>query len=202
MVSRIADGQQPPKKGLREQKRHETRLRIAETALKLVLQHGYDGTTLDAIAEGAGISRRTFFSYFKSKEDIVLAWQAAGWEAIRAELLTVSPDESPLDAILRTFVNQIARYESENMRALDKVMRGSETLMMRKQASYIVQEDALYKTLCEVWRQPERRQSLRIIAMVSIGAMRLSLEAWGSQKDKRSIAEILEEAFATLKLKI
>lgn len=192
----------PPKEGLRERKQRETRLRIIETGLKLFLANGYDGTTLDAIAEEAGISRRTFFSYFKSKEDIVIAWQAGVWDAMRAELLKVSPDEAPLDAVRKTMVNHVSQYESSKMIAIDRVMRASEALMARKQAAYAMQEESLYDTLCEVWRQPERRSSLRIVAMVSIGAMRLALEAWGKQSGKRPVAKFLEETFANLKAEI
>lgn len=47
--------------GLRARKRQETLERIAETGLRLFSQNGYEATTLDAIAEAAGISRRTFF---------------------------------------------------------------------------------------------------------------------------------------------
>ena len=73
---------QPVPEGLRERKQRETRRRIAETGLKLFLANGYDATTLDAIAEAADISRRTFFSYFKSKEEIMLVWQAGAWCAL------------------------------------------------------------------------------------------------------------------------
>ena len=55
--------------------------RIAETGLKLFSRNGYEATTLDAIAEAAGISRRTFFYYFKSKEEILLDWQMRGFSA-------------------------------------------------------------------------------------------------------------------------
>ncbi len=69
----------PREEGLRERKRRETLHRIAEQGLKLFLSNGYEATTLDAIAEAAGISRRTFFYYFKSKEEILLAWQDGGF---------------------------------------------------------------------------------------------------------------------------
>jgi len=193
---------QPVPEGLRERKQRETRRRIAETGLKLFLANGYDATTLDAIAEAADISRRTFFSYFKSKEEIMLVWQAGAWDAIRADLLKVSPDETPLDAVRKTLVSHTSRYESDQMIAIDRVMRASETLMARKQAAYAAQEESLYATLCEVWRQPQRRPGLRIVAMVSIGAMRLAIEAWRNQSGQRGAADFLEDAFASLKAEI
>ena len=186
--------------GLRERKRRETHRRIAETGLRLFLAQGYEGTTLDAIAAAAGISRRTFFSYFKSKDDILLVWQEAGWDGIFADLLTASPDASPLDAVRDVLVKYASRYTTQEMAAIDRVMRSSDTLMARKQAFYAEREQALFATLCEVWRQPERRAALRIVAMVSMGAMRLATLAWSEQGGQRkSIAKVLRETFDSLR---
>jgi len=49
----------------------DTRARIAAAAFELFAGQGYDGTTVDAIAERAGIARRTFFRYFRSKDDVI-----------------------------------------------------------------------------------------------------------------------------------
>ena len=67
------EGASEPTPGLRERKRRETSERIIEKGLKLFVKNGYEATTLDAIAEAAGISRRTFFYYFKSKEELSIA---------------------------------------------------------------------------------------------------------------------------------
>jgi len=192
----------PAPDGARSQKRRDTRRRIAEVGLRLFLAHGYEGTTLDAIAAEAGISRRTFFLHFKSKDEIVGAWQEAAWDAILAELLTISPDEAPLDAVRRTLVRHVSRYEPDQMKAIDRLMRSSETLVARKQAAYASQEEALYAVLCEVWRQPQRRFGLRMVAMVSVGAMRLAVKAWGDHEGARAAGEVLDEAFERLKSEI
>ena len=189
--------------GLRERKRRATRQRIAETALRLFLANGYENTTLDTIAAEAGLSRRTFFSYFKSKEDILFVWQASGWHAVWADLLTVSPDEKPLDAVRDTFVKHLAHYANDEMRTIDRLLRASEALRARKQAAYEEHEQALFATLCEVWRRPEQRPALRMIAMACVGVVRLSLEVWSQQETTdRSIADVLQEGFASLKLGI
>ncbi len=196
----IAD---PTAEGLRERKRLETRQRIAETGLRLFLANGYENTTLDTIAAEAGISRRTFFSYFKAKEEILFVWQSAGWRAVWADLLTVSPDENPLDAVRDTFVKHLAHYANDEMRTIDRLLRSSEALRARKQAAYEEQEQALFATLCEVWRQPQRRPALRMVAMACIGVVRLSLEVWSQQETtNRPIVDVLQEGFANLKLAI
>lgn len=189
--------------GLREQKRWETRQRIAETGLRLFLANGYESTTIDTIAAKAGISRRTFFAYFKSKEDLLFIWQSGGWSAVREDLLTVSPDEHPLDATRDVFLRQLAHYTNDEMRSIDRLLRSSKSLRARKQAFYEEQEQALFATFCEVWRHAQRRPALRLVAMACVGVVRLSLEAWSQQDTaNRTLADVLQEAFANLKLGI
>lgn len=186
--------------GLRERKRRETRQRIAETGLRLFLANGYEGTTLDAIAMEAGISRRTFFSYFGSKDEIIFAWQNAGWAGMHADLLKTSPDIQPLDAVRDLMVEHASRYTTEQMVSIDSLMRSSESLLARKQSFYAEQELALFTTLCEVWRQPERRTALRMVAVVSMGAMRLATQAWHDQVGaRRPIADFIRDAFDSLR---
>ncbi|KAF1044964.1 MAG: putative mycofactocin biosynthesis transcriptional regulator MftR [Herbaspirillum frisingense] len=194
-ISSSADSAPPPE-GLRERKRRETRRRIAEVAQGLFMAHGYAATTLDDIAAQAGISRRTFFSYFKSKDDIILYWRDADTAALLAELLKTSPDAEPLEAIRDLMVAHIGRFTTEQMTVVDNLMRSSESLLARKQAFYAEQEVMLFDALCQVWRHPEHRAKLRIVAMVSVGAMRLALQAWREQTGNRKpAAKYLLEAF-------
>lgn len=183
----------------RERKRRETRNRIAETALNLFIENGYESTTLEDIAQGAGISRRTFFSYFGSKDDLMLAWQAASWEVVSTELLTsASPDKEPLEVVRETFVSYISNFEAKRMRAIDEVMRASKTLQARKLLSYANQEESLFATLCQVWTDPERRPALRVVAMISMGALKLALRAYGETNDDRTPASHFDEVFVEL----
>ena len=190
------------KEGLRERKRRETLQRIAETGLELFVTNGYEETTLDAIAEAAGISRRTFFYYFKSKDDILLAWQSGVADALRAAVLAESPKQSPLDAVRNALLKLAASYQSDEMIVIDRLLRSTESLRASKQAKYVQQEQALFDALCQLWPQPKRRNALRVVAMVSIGAMRLALEFWSEDGGKRPVAAYLREAFADLKSEI
>lgn len=189
-----------PTEGLRERKRRQTQQRIAEVGQRLFLSKGYDSTTLDEIAAEAGISRRTFFSYFKSKDDIIFFWLDTDRASLIASLLKTSPDVPPLDAVRDVMVKHIAQYTTEQMIAVDNLMLSSESLLARKQAHYAQQEQALFDALCEVWRQPERRAALRMVAMVSIGAMKIALQAWREQTGQRKPAtRFLRDAFDNLK---
>jgi AcrR family transcriptional regulator len=191
--------------GLRERKRRETLRRIAEQGLKLFLTKGYEATTLDEIAEAAGISRRTFFYYFKSKEDILMAWQGGGFtETVQAAVLEQSTKQSPLDAVKNALVELTSRFQADpkQAKALDNLMCSTESLRVRHQAKYVEEEQAVFEALCQMWPQPKRQPALRIVAMMSIGAFRLAIDSWIRDEGRRPLPAYLKEAFANLKSEI
>src|ERR1700734_3433634 len=97
---------------LRERKRRVTLDRIAETGLKLFIENGYEATTLDAIAAASGISRRTFFHYLKSKEDVLLAHESGKFlHLLRPTFLKQSSEQSPIEAARKTFLALASMYE-------------------------------------------------------------------------------------------
>ncbi|MGW5422006.1 TetR/AcrR family transcriptional regulator [Streptomyces sp. NPDC003943] len=60
--------------GRRERSKQRVKQAIYGSALALFAEQGYDGTTIDQIAERADVARGTFFNYFQRKEDLVTAW--------------------------------------------------------------------------------------------------------------------------------
>jgi len=185
--------------GRRERKKRETLKRIAETGLKLFVKNGYEGTTLDEIAAEAGIARRTFFYYFKSKEAILLAYLDGGYAKSGTAILLAQPtDQGPLAAVRNSFLQIMASHETEEAIVVDNLLGSTEALKARMQANYVEGEHLIFEALCELWPQLERRASLRIVAMVSMGALRVAKETWRQEGGKRPLAEYLRDSFAAL----
>jgi AcrR family transcriptional regulator len=182
----------------RAAKRRETRARISDTAIGLFLAQGYDATTVDEIAAAAGISRRGFFHYFASKDDILLDLQAGLGAMIAAELQAGGAETSPLTALRTALIRLASRYPVDHMTAMDRLMRSSPAVMARKQASYVQHEATVVAALQALWPDPARQPALRIAAMIAIGALRLSLDALGRESGPRPLADILQENFAAL----
>jgi AcrR family transcriptional regulator len=84
--------------GLREQKKAQTRAALVEAAARLFAGQGYEKTTVADIAAAAGVSTRTFFSYFRAKEDVLFAGTDERLRAIEAGFATV-PAGNPVEAM-------------------------------------------------------------------------------------------------------
>jgi AcrR family transcriptional regulator len=185
--------------GLRERKRRETSERIIEKGLKLFVKHGYEATTLDALAEAAGISRRTFFYYFKSKEDVLLAARDSGFrEALRPAMLDEPPDQAPVDAVRNCLIKIASRYETRESVVFDRLMESTPALRARKEAVFVDAEQILLEAMCELWPSPGRRDGLRLVAMVAMGMLRLALEKWKQNDATHPLAHYIRQGFALL----
>ncbi len=183
--------------GLRERKRQETLRRITDAGIRLFTAQGYEATTLDQIAAEAGISRRTFFHYFKSKDEILLSMQRGLGDTIAAALLEQPADQPPFAAVLKAMLEVVAPYTSEELLALDKLMRASEAVQSRKQAGYIQDEATLFATLRQRW-PAEPELALRLVAMLSIGTSRVSLDTWSRDGGTRPLESYVVETFEAL----
>lgn len=93
--------------GLRERKKQQTHAALVEAAARLFAEKGYDKTTVADIAAAADVSTRTFFAYFRAKEDVLFAGTDQRLRAI-AEAADAVRADSPLEAVRRIVEHVLA----------------------------------------------------------------------------------------------
>jgi len=81
-----------------------TRRALVDAALELFADRGYDATTTGAIAEAAGVSPRTFFRYFPTKESVLFFGEYEFIRSFAGVLQCQPPTVSDLDAMRASFV--------------------------------------------------------------------------------------------------
>src|SRR5689334_10728619 len=106
--------------GLRERKKAEARAALVESALALFAEKGFDAVTVEEIAAAANVSRRTFFRYFPTKEDVVLERRREQLDLLKT-VLAAAPATTSIEAVVREALAKIAAdYESNRRRILSE----------------------------------------------------------------------------------
>lgn len=188
-----------PADGLRERKRRETQQRIIDVSLPLFIERGFDGVTIDEIAVEAGISRRTFFHYFATKEDVLMVMHEQRiTQAIGPLMETESLEQSPLQAAHNCLYRLSSRFESSKSVAIDRLFQSTEALRSRKEMAHIDMERALVEALQRKWHDAARLDELRTSAMIAMGVLRLALDNMRDDPVGRNLDHHLPQIYKAL----
>ncbi|WP_232026279.1 TetR family transcriptional regulator [Streptomyces lincolnensis] len=192
--------------GRREAHKAATRKALQEAAHRMFEERGYPQTTVRDIAAAAGVTERTFFRYFPSKEDLVLDEVLDLIPVMRAHVVARPPDEDPYTAVLGACFDLIAdggpglmfsgppqRFPGQPVRQFLPVLSQFEDGLA----------EALRERLTE--HDPDAATPLRaaVLARAAVGAMRSALFAYAGLPEKErtpAVAhELLHTAFAYLR---
>jgi len=190
---------------LRERKKRETREAIAETALELFIQRGFDGTTVDEIAEAAAVSRRTVFRYFETKEALLFASQELRLAHFRELLSRREWGESALACVRRACLDMAALYveERETILALHRIVESSSTLIAYDQRFDAAWEGAVLDALLAGVPESNaaRHREARWVAGALVGVVRVTLRDWVRGGGQGALLELGAEALGFLRFK-
>lgn len=185
--------------GRRELKKLETRRAIRAAALELVLEGGLEGPTVELIAHRAGVSQRTFFNYFASKEDALVTEAAEGAAQVRDLLLDRPVDETPMRALHQAIMH--SEYFGTDSDDRDKLLSRQRLAqenpsLMAHQLGKIAIAERTFATALAERTDTDVEQDLfpELLAAIAMSIIRVALRHWVAEGDK-PLHEFIDTAF-------
>ncbi len=100
--------------GIRETKKRETRRSILEAAVRLFGERGYEKSSIEQIARAAGVGKGTIYGYFRSKDEIFIAFCEDEIDYAFAQLAEKNNPDAPLQEQLLTLFMSQFRFVTHN----------------------------------------------------------------------------------------
>ncbi|GAA3448454.1 TetR family transcriptional regulator [Dactylosporangium matsuzakiense] len=180
-----------------ERKRQLVRDELSEAALQLVAFQGFDDTTIDQMAAAAGVSRRTFFRYFQSKEDVIIEFLSDLGRKLRTALQSRPESEPPAEAVrqaLRVFTDKFWEHPEKSSR-LARVTVETPALLGR----YLERQVAWKATMTEELARrmavdPDTTLEPAVLVAVAFAAFDTALMCW-AREPAQDLNALVEECF-------
>ncbi|MFB8003923.1 TetR/AcrR family transcriptional regulator [Nocardia sp. NPDC056000] len=161
--------------GLRARKKLETRQQIVGVATELFAERGFDDVTVAEIARAAGVSEKTVFNYFGTKEDLIFG----GLDDFSADLLLVVRDRaagvSPFEAFGDFVVRPRGLLNAEDPQAMERlaviarIIGSSAALQARQRQLFEASADRLATLLAD---DADRDVAAAVVANAMVGVLR------------------------------
>ncbi|MEU6352474.1 TetR family transcriptional regulator [Streptomyces sp. NPDC047072] len=185
-------GGRPP---LTERRREATRREIAEEALRLFADRGVAATTAEDIAAAAGISTRTLWRYFRSKEECVRPLLASGMEIATERLRAYWQGEGSLARALAGVDDPEAFLEPLGaLRDLVRLSRDEPGLRAVWLETHFDAEAVFAQVIAEGTGRTAHDLAVRMEAGMLNAALRIAVEDWATSPEGAPLAESLSQA--------
>ena len=192
-----------PDIGLRERKKERTREALEAAALDLFERKGFDHTTVDEIVDTCDVSRRTFFRYFSSKEEVFKGDQDEK-AAMVATLLAQRPADEPALESVRVVILGICSQLGDDREASLRRMRiaaASHDLHQLEVEGYDSRTDGLVNALLARSNAPveaDSRLQMRLVIGAAMVVMRSVAEQWMADDGRGDLVQMVDHAFDLL----
>lgn len=191
--------------GLRERKKRATRAALAEAAVRLAAEHGAEKVTVEAISAAAGVSVRTFFNYFDTRDDAFVVIDADAGARMRRAVLDAPPALTPLEALREAMAAELAEAEQQHelWRLHAEVLHASPHLLARGVGAHMAAEAGLADAIAERLRGTGADGAApglypRLLAAVAGAAVRTSVEHWSAHQQEAAFIDVFHEVFTLL----
>lgn len=202
-MSTASDTELAPASGLRERKKAMTRQALEDEALRLFAEQGFEHTTVDEIVAACDVSRRTFFRYFSSKEDVLSHEKTEHGEAI-FDLIAARPaDEAPLQSLRVVILALAADFAQQKERLLTRaqIIRATPSL---RSADWDKQNDGVDRIVEALGRRSsepldaEQTYQLRLLGRATLAALMTALDRWVDGDGEEDIVALAAQALDLL----
>lgn len=184
---------------LRERKKVETRNALRSAAVRLYLEHGPADVTVHGICEEAGVSPRTFFNYFETKDDAVFDWDHRLTHQLVTGLAERPAEESPLEALHRTVHRTVpALVADPGWRDRSRLLRQHPELIPKLMHSGRRMEDAVACAVAARLGLPEDARYARLLASTGLAALRTAMQGWDPDSGAEGLLALTDEMYGLL----
>ncbi|MGW2918124.1 TetR/AcrR family transcriptional regulator [Streptomyces angustmyceticus] len=181
--------------GRRERKKAATRQKIADTALRLFLERGYDAVGIRDVAAEADVAVTTVFSHFASKEALVFE-QDADFEHRLARAVTDRAPHEPLIPVLRREIQALVRHcTADSAAPIWHMIDASPALREYEESMRLRHAESLATALDDDPDLPQTTTACRTIARFVIDAYALAREAADPEAAVDEIFQMIEAAW-------
>ncbi|MFF2851371.1 TetR family transcriptional regulator [Streptomyces sp. NPDC058001] len=186
---------------LAQRKRQFVSNELTEAALQLLALKGFDTVTVDEIVATAGVSKRTFFRYFASKEDVVVQFLADMGTGMRAELADRPAGERPSQALLHAVsvpVAACADHSDRALRVVQLILRTPALLarFLERQAQW--RDDLAAELAHRLELDPDAELYPRLAAGMALTAFDAVLHRWSGSDATEDPLALLDRAFTVI----
>lgn len=187
-----------PELDWRQRKKAATRDRLRASALSLFRDQGYEATTVEQIAAGAGVSHMTFFRYFPTKEDVALS---DSYDPLIVGLIARSRPSQPLVQRVRTALlqglRQVYNAERDTMLAQNKLIVSTPALRERLWANQVATQELILDALHDGQVGHPDLQAKVVIA-ACVAATTTAVLTWTENDGTPELPDLMEQAFDAL----
>ena len=186
--------------GLRERKKARTREAIIDAALDLFAHQGFDATTIEDIAAAADVSPRTFFRYFDSKVDLVMAHNEAHGDKVAPLVVARPANEGPLEALRQVMQQMLLELLADPSVVREfQVMMSAPTLRKLAREHFYEEEAELVSAFAARLGTDETDLTANVMAGAAASAIWAVIERWLAEgSDVERLPPMIDEAFTLL----
>ncbi|HET9609089.1 MAG TPA: TetR family transcriptional regulator [Acidimicrobiales bacterium] len=186
--------------GLRERKKARTREAIIEAALDLFERKGYDATTVEDIAAAAEVSPRTFFRYFESKLDLIMARSGEKHAGLGLLLADRPAGEGLVEAVREAMRAELAaQLDDPLVRREFQVMLTTPSLRNLAREHFYEEEAEMVPAVADRLGRPHDDLVAHVAAGVVASALWVAVDRWIAEgADLARLDPMIDAAFAVL----